>query len=255
VVTAVPVINEVGIVGNANSPVTAPLAAGTIASVLGTNLNDGSGDPTSTFGSDGKLVTILGEATVTFNGIPAPLFSSFPDQLNVQVPLELSNLTSVAVQVTTPAGISAPFAIPLASFSPAIFVLTGVEPAQGVIVSASSGTLAARQDSIPGMQAQPARPGEFIAIYCTGLGPVTNTPATGQAAPSNPLATTIPTPQVTIGGIPAVVSFAGLVPGFVGLYQVNAQIPGAAPEGNAIPVILSIGGAAANPVTIAIAGS
>jgi uncharacterized protein (TIGR03437 family) len=57
---------------------------------------------------------------------------------------------------------------------------------------------------------------------------------------------------VTIGNVPATVSFAGLAPGWVGLYQVNVQVPANAPAGNAVPVTLSVGGVAANQVTMAV---
>ncbi|MCX6616678.1 MAG: hypothetical protein NTZ98_11360, partial [Acidobacteria bacterium] len=57
---------------------------------------------------------------------------------------------------------------------------------------------------------------------------------------------------VTIGGVPAVVSYSGLAPGFVGLYQVNAQVPANAPSGTAVPVVVNVGGVASNAVTLAI---
>jgi uncharacterized protein (TIGR03437 family) len=57
---------------------------------------------------------------------------------------------------------------------------------------------------------------------------------------------------VTIGGVPATPSFAGLAPGWVGLYQVNVQVPANAPVGDAVPVALSVGGAVSNQVTIAV---
>jgi uncharacterized protein (TIGR03437 family) len=59
-------------------------------------------------------------------------------------------------------------------------------------------------------------------------------------------------PAVTIGGLPAFVSFAGLAPGFIGLYQVNVQVPQGVAAGDAVPVVLSIGATASNPVTIAV---
>jgi uncharacterized protein (TIGR03437 family) len=55
---------------------------------------------------------------------------------------------------------------------------------------------------------------------------------------------------VTIGGIAAKVLFSGLAPGYVGLYQVNVTVPAAA-AGNAVPVVISMGGAMSNTVTIA----
>jgi uncharacterized protein (TIGR03437 family) len=59
-------------------------------------------------------------------------------------------------------------------------------------------------------------------------------------------------PLVTVGGVNASVSFSGLAPGYVGLYQVNVQVPANAPSGDAVPVILNIGGVTANTVTIAV---
>jgi uncharacterized protein (TIGR03437 family) len=55
-----------------------------------------------------------------------------------------------------------------------------------------------------------------------------------------------------VGDVNAVVSFSGLAPGYVGLYQVNIRIPDAAPSGDAVAVTLSIGGVTANTVTIAV---
>ncbi len=59
-------------------------------------------------------------------------------------------------------------------------------------------------------------------------------------------------PTVTIGDVPAVVNFSGLAPGFVGLYQVNVEVPANAPTGEAVEVVLTIGGVASNTVTIAV---
>ena len=60
------------------------------------------------------------------------------------------------------------------------------------------------------------------------------------------------TPGVTIGGVEAKVTFSGLTPGLVGLYQVNALVPEGSSVGSAVPVTISIGGATSNAVTIAV---
>jgi uncharacterized protein (TIGR03437 family) len=112
--------------------------------------------------------------------------------------------------------------------------------------------VAAPAGSISGRVSLPAARGEFVTIYCTGLGTVTNQPASGAAASGNPLSATTSAPNVTIGGIQAMVNFSGLAPGFVGLYQVNAQVPQDAPPGDAIPVMLNIGGATSSTVTMAV---
>jgi uncharacterized protein (TIGR03437 family) len=55
---------------------------------------------------------------------------------------------------------------------------------------------------------------------------------------------------VTIGGAQAQVLFSGLAPGSVGEYQVDALVPAASPKGAAVPVVIAIGGATSNTVTI-----
>ena len=73
----------------------------------------------------------------------------------------------------------------------------------------------------------------------------------GQASPSSPLAITTVTPIATVGGMSAAVLFSGQAPGFVGLNQVNLQIPANAPVGGQ-DLILSVNGAASKPVKIAL---
>ena len=91
-----------------------------------------------------------------------------------------------------------------------------------------------------------------MQIYCTGLGAVTNQPATGAAAPNDPLAMTITLPRVMIGNAPAKVQFSGLAPGYAGLYQVNAEVPAETSSGTAVTVTILVGEVASNTVTIAV---
>lgn len=160
---------------------------------------------------------------VRVNATPVPLLAVTPTQINFQVPWELSGQTQASLQVTTSAGTSSSFTFRLTGFSPAIFTATDTRfdifpssSRQGFILTAT-GQLAG--------PANPARPGDFVQIFCAGLGAVNNPPATGATASTTPLSTTISVPRVTIGGVSATVSFSGLAPGFVGLYQVNVQVP------------------------------
>jgi uncharacterized protein (TIGR03437 family) len=59
-------------------------------------------------------------------------------------------------------------------------------------------------------------------------------------------------PTVTIGGKAALVLFAGLVPDTIGEYQVNVKVPDDVTTGDAVSLLLSIGGAVSNTVTIAV---
>jgi uncharacterized protein (TIGR03437 family) len=132
--------------------------------------------------------------------------------------------------------------VSLAPFAPAIFSMNSQGSGQGAILDTSYNLV----DS-----SNPTTANAFVLIYCTGLGAVTNQPATGSPGPSNPLAWST-TPTVTIGGVPADVSFFGLAPGYVGLYQVNAQVPAGLAANSAVPVVIAIGGVTSNTVTMAL---
>jgi uncharacterized protein (TIGR03437 family) len=78
----------------------------------------------------------------------------------------------------------------------------------------------------------PASPGEYIILYLVGMGATDNRVASGSPTPLDPLSRVTASPVVTVGGQQAQVLFAGLTPGWVGLYQVNIQIPANAKSGN-----------------------
>ncbi len=87
----------------------------------------------------------------------------------------------------------------------------------------------------------PLHPNDSIVIYATGLGRTLPAVDAGVPAPSDPLAGVIIAPQVSLGGVPLNVSYAGLVPGEVGVYQINATVPLKVPQGLAIPLVIDQG--------------
>jgi len=93
--------------------------------------------------------------------------------------------------------------------------------------------------------------GQAIEIYATGLGAVTNPPATGAATPLLPLSTVVDRVQVTLNGIEIPVLFAGLTPGYAGLYQVNIRVPADFVAGEAV-LIVRVGGTASPAVRLPI---
>lgn len=231
-----PAISAGGVVNAASF--TAPVAAGSIASVFGSFLL---ATPVSV--SSFPIPTSLGGLTIEFEFSPAPLFYASAGQVNAQVPWELAGFSYVPVSAaSSPQQFSNP-TVNLATYAPGLFATNGAGTGQGAILDSNYNLVSS---------ANPATVGTVVQIFCTGLGPVTNQPATGAASPSNPLASTTTLPIVTIGGAQATVQFSGLTPGDVGLYQVNVTVPAGATKGSAVPVVVSIGGVQSNTVSMAI---
>jgi len=88
-------------------------------------------------------------------------------------------------------------------------------------------------------------------MYLVGLGATDPSVASGTSSPSSTLAKVTDTPTVTVDALPASVAFAGLTPGFVGLYQINFQVPAGAHSGE-VEVDVTQNGVAANPTLLPI---
>ncbi|MBI4465461.1 MAG: SBBP repeat-containing protein [Acidobacteria bacterium] len=230
-----PTINTGGVVNGASFASGVTTVPGSIATAFGTNL--------APSGS--------GSVAVRMNGVNAPVFAANATQVNFQIPWELANQAQATLTVAAGGVTSSPVTVSLASFAPGIFSTNSTGSGQGAILIANSPFVAAPVGMFSG--SRPVKRGEeYISIYCTGLGAVTNQPPTGVQAPGAPPSLTVTTPQVSIGGVPVPVAFSGLAPGYFGLYQVNVQVPATAPTGSAIAVVLSIGGVTSNMVTIAV---
>ncbi len=169
----------------------------------------------------------LSGVSVRINGVPAPLYAvasgGAGGQVNFQVPWA-SPTGDVTVNIN-----GAEARASIAPAAPAVFTVDG--------------RLAA--------VLAPGVPGQPIEIFATGLGAVSNPPSTGAPASAAPLSQLTAQVEVSIAGRPAQVTFAGLAPGFAGLYQVNALIPPSTPSGEA-ELILRVNGAASPAVRLPI---
>lgn len=184
----------------------------------------------------------------------APLIYVSGGQMNVQIPWEVQIFDKVAFTPMLNGAKGAPLNVTMQLAAPGIFTLDQTGKGQGAITDALTGRLAAPVGKFANFPtAQPVKRGGYLSIYCTGLGPVDHTQADGAPAPSNPLANTQYQPIVMIGGVQGTVLFSGLAPGYVGLNQVNVQVPMNAPTGSAVPLSMSDGfGDVSNTVTIAL---
>jgi len=217
------VIKSGGVVNAATFQAGAGMAPGSYISIFGSDLSD-----TNLAETTPSLPVSLGQVSVSFDGggksLPGHLHFISPGQVNVQIPWEYQGQSSVAMKVTLYGyQSSTPYTVPLTTYSPGIFAVTN---AAGAAITA----------------ANPAKGGDVIVIYANGLGPVDTPQTSGDPASTTKLVGTLAGPTVTIGGTGATVQFSGLAPGFVGLYQVNVQVPAGVPTGTQT-LKLSIGGA------------
>ncbi len=245
---AQPTIANGGIVNGASFQGGQPVTPGSLISIFGTQLSSGTAAADSI-----PLSSLLGGVTVTFQSDSktetAPLTFVQPSQINLQIPWDIvPSGTSATVNVTVShdGQTSAAAPVQVGPFSPGIFSSNG----RAIAVNLD-GTLAWPTGIIPGLTTHPAKPGDAIIIYATGLGAVDSTLANG-AASLDKLRNTLTKPIVMVGGVSASILFSGLTPQFVGVNQLNVVIPSAAP-GDSVPLQLMLGGiTTSSQVTIAV---
>jgi uncharacterized protein (TIGR03437 family) len=231
-------INAGGVVNAASSAAGSPVAPGSIATVFG------SFPINSLFtASIAPLPFALAGLSLQFGaGLSAPLFAVSGGQVNFEVPWELAGQSQTAISASINGETSPAQTINLAPYAPGLFSTNSQGSGPGAILDSSYNLVSSSNPATAGVT--------IIQIYCTGLGPVTNQPPSGSPPLTNQLSQTTATPTVTIGGAQAQVLFSGLAPGSVGEYQVDAIVPAASSKGAAVPVVLAIGGATSNTVTI-----
>lgn len=210
------------------------IVPGSAATIYATGVKDADGIT----GADRiPLPVTLADVRVTVNGRTAPLYavarSNGIEQINIQVPFETETNQPATVVIQRGTDLSNSVPVPVLALQPGIFTTDGT---RAIVVHADNTLVTA---------ASPLRSGESVYFYVAGLGAVDHTPATGEAAPRNPLARALTNPVVTIAGQIAELQFAGLAPDFVGVYQVNVVVPAGLPSGDQAMVVTSQGATSA----------
>lgn len=227
-----PTIANGGVVNAASF--TAKLSPGALATVFGSNFTGAGLDAIGSL----PLQSSLGGVSVLVNGIAAPVLYESSGQINFQIPWEIK--TGSATVVVSTGGIAGSAVnITVQAAAPELFV---------------QGTHAIVQNSDFSLNSSgnPAKVGDTIMAYLTGAGAVSNQPADGAAAGSgSDLSTVTSLVTATIGGQTATVSFAGLAPGFVGLWQANIVVPTGLAKGN-FPLIVTVGGQSSNSANVSV---
>lgn len=192
--------------------------------------------------------TDVGGKAAAAGFVAAPLLFVSDSQILFQVPWEMTAGT-VEVVVSVNGVESQTKEIHVGEFAPGIFMdsihFAGPFPA---VAYGVDGVLAWPVDAVPQVTTQPIKIGAPLTILATGLGPVTGpAPVTGDNSFDENgdwvRRDTVEVPTVLIGGQPADVSFAGLSPEFVGVYQVNlTAVPDTVQPGEAVPLVIEMKG-------------
>jgi uncharacterized protein (TIGR03437 family) len=230
-----PVLATGGVLNNLNPKLGAPLAPGTVSQMYGSNIATAPLSATAV-----PLPAALAGVEALIGGMNAPLFYISPGQLNVEIPAELTANGTYPTILAAGGQYSVPQNVDLVPVNPGT-------------VAFPDGTLVAQHpDYTLVSSSHPASPGEALTIYLVGMG-ATNPPVqSGTAAPSSPLSTVPSKILVTVDGQPAPVTFAGLTPGGVGLYQINFAVPASARTGT-LAVVITQDGVLANPTNLIVA--
>ena len=260
-----------------------PAAPGSLVVVRGVNFTEGESFAAESF----PLPASLGGVSVQFDGLAARLFAVGPQRIEAQLPsllgreaLEAGGTALATVVVETAEGGSYPRRFLVGTHGPGIFTMSGGGTGQAAAVLAGTTVLAAPPGfsgdirlAQPGetvniyTTSRPARAGDVLEIYATGLGPVEPPLADGmnsclpaggcRADGSNVvLRHTTERPRVSIGGVAIAadgVLFSGLAPTLAAVDMVVVEVPAGIAPSDAAEVLIAIGGRESQAgVTIAV---
>ena len=178
----------------------------------------------------------LAGAQVMLNNTPAPILSVSDSWIQFQCPA-LTPGTQISLVVQPANGQpSDPMQFTLSEATPGLFELDGTT--QGAILI--GGTNLVAMPATDAMPSRPARIGEYLSIYATGLGPLQQTAPSNTPAPLDHLIEAMDQVVVFVGNTPSSPSSAGLAPGLAGVYQVNVQLAEGVMVGDSVPVYVEV---------------
>lgn len=208
---------------------TEPVAPGGLITVFGSQLS-----PVNIATRELPLPTALGESCLTVNGVPVPMIFASPAQINAQLPFNVDGNATLVLR--TPGGVSDNYNLTILPNAPSVFRsgVAGTETGIPTVVRAKNNELATLSN--------PIHHGDEIIIFATGLGRTSPAIDAGIPASADPLPTTLLQPDVDIAGVSLPIAYAGLAPGQVGVYQINALVPRWVPLGISVPLTIKQGG-------------
>ena len=238
---AAPVASAAGVL-NAASFGGGPVAPGELVTIFGTGIGPAT-LANLQLTAFSFLGTLIGDTTVLFDGIPAPLVYASAGQTTAIVPYSVAGKTSTQMVVVYQGRTSAPVTLPVTAAAPALFSADSSGKGNGAILN---------QDNSPNSPSNPAAKGSIVILFGTGEGQTNPGGIDGRVA-----STVFPKPlgsvKVTIGGIQADIAYSGAAPFLVaGVLQINVTVPPGVASG-AATVVVTVGSASSQPgLTVAV---
>jgi uncharacterized protein (TIGR03437 family) len=184
------------------------VAPGSLITIFGSHLANATiAAPTA------RLPRSLGGVTLSINGIPAPLLFVSPEQINAQVPFEVTEGWAKAT-------------LQLAGMPPILIPFTIAAAAPGLFPNIQNQSAILNAGGHENTPDNPASVGSTVTVYLTGQGAVAPPVSTGEPAPgAAAFAQAVFPVTAKVGNRQATITFAGLSPDSAGLFQINLTVP------------------------------
>lgn len=240
-IPAPPTISEGGVVTDPSFGAATAAAPGSWVEIQGANLASATREWTPADFDGVRAPTVLEGTRVTIGGEAAFVSYVSPNRLKVQVPSNVSP-GSMPLTVTTAAGSSDAYELTVHDTepglnAPASFRIDDRQFAGSMLEDGT--TWALPEGAVEGAASRPVRSGETLTLYGVGFGGVTPVANAGETVQSeNALTRPI---EIRIGESVAQITYAGLAPGKVGLYQFKVVVP-ELNEGGAVPLTFRLDG-------------
>ena len=242
----VPSVNSGGIASGADTTGEASIAPGDVITISGQYFAAAPVSATSL-----PLSTNLAGTQVLFAGNILPLIYADSGKILAVVPYNLAPNAQYQLLVGRGDAISGPMAVTVATAQPDILLIdnTGSSTVAQNVWNQLIGGMAFNPASAG--PATPLSSGQTLTIYCTGLGAISQPLNPASAAGSTPISA-VNSVSVSIGGQNMPVTFAGLVPGYPGVYEVTGTVPSGLSSGTGVPVTITVAGQTSAAINVSV---
>ncbi|MEO7144242.1 MAG: hypothetical protein ABI165_12165 [Bryobacteraceae bacterium] len=231
----IPYIAPAGVRNAAGITPDGAVAPGSIISIYGESLA-----PVFAVGPTNPLAQTISNVTVTAGDLILPLMFVSPEQINAQVPVELTD-GDYSLTVHTPGQPDVSAAFTVSRNSPGLFSRPANDQAY---------VTASHADGTPVTAGNPAQPGETLTVFGTGFGPFDQPVVDGFAIPASPVFNSVDPVQLNVGSDQVPPVWTGAATGFVGTVITTFQVPADLPPASNVPLTVTVNGRTSNTVVL-----